>query len=75
MNAVQPKLSEQVCNRLVEVQDTLNSIVALNDAMSMAASGLQQRYQENALHSIAHCISERLDKIDEILDVLLAEGV
>lgn len=68
-----PQLSKEVCSRLVEAQDIINSVVALNDAMSMAASCLEQRYEENALHSISRCISERLDKLDELLDGLLGD--
>lgn len=70
----QPLLSEEVSSRIVDVQDIVNSVVALNDAMQMAASGLGQRHQANALLLVSTCISERLDRIDELLDALLSGG-
>lgn len=73
MKAIHPKLSEEVCSRIVDVQDIVNSVVALNDALQMAAASLGPRYQANALLLVSSCISERLDKIDELLDALLSD--
>lgn len=74
MKSAQHTFTEEARNRVVDVQDIVNSVVALNDAIQMAADSLGHRHQANALQFVSRCISERLDKIDELLDALLADG-
>lgn len=71
--AVEPEMIaalEQTAVDIIDAQNLLTEVKFLNEALYMAASGIADQKQMNAMSTVANIISEKLAGANEMLDAI-----